>query len=67
MLSNYLMNIIYNLFYLEYIFWLYCFIYVCINILFRDNYLNERIKNLAIYYIFINILIFILFLCIELK
>jgi hypothetical protein len=67
MLSNYLMNIIYNLFYLEYIFWLYCFIYVCLNILFRDNYLNERIKNLAIYYIFINILIFILFLCIELK
>ena len=67
MLSNYLMNIIYNLFYLEYIFWLYCFIYVCLNILFRNNYLNERIKNLAIYYIFINILIFILFLCIELK
>ena len=67
MLSNYLMNIIYNLFYLEYIFCLYCFIYVCLNILFRDNYLNERIKNLAIYYIFINILIFILFLCIELK
>ena len=67
MLSNYLMNIIYNLFYLEYIFWLHCFIYVCLNILFRDNYLIERIKNLAIYYIFINILIFILFLCIELK
>ncbi len=69
MLSNYyFMKIIFNLFFIEYFFWLFCFIYVCWNILHNRNYdRNDKIKNLAIYYIFINILIFILFLYNELK
>ena len=68
MLSNYyFMKIIFNLFFLEYVFWLFCFIYVCLNILFRNYDGIDKIKNLAIYYIFINVLIFILFLCNELK
>lgn len=59
---NNFLRILNNLFVIEINFWMIAFIIVCFNIIIsRDNLLNEKIKNLAIFYILTNIIIFILF------
>ena len=59
---NIFLRILYNLFVFENNFWMFAFFMVCLNILIsRYNNLIEKIKNLAIFYILTNIIIFIIF------
>ena len=59
---NIFLRILYNLFVFENYFWMFAFFMVCLNIIInRDNILIEKIKNLAIFYILTNIIIFIIF------
>ena len=59
---NIFLRILYNLFVIEINFWMLAFFMVCLNIIInRDNILIEKIKNLAIFYILTNIIIFIIF------
>jgi len=59
---NIFLRILYNLFVIENNFWMFAFFMVCLNILIsRNNNLIEKIKNLAIFYILTNIIIFIIF------
>ena len=59
---NIFLRILYNLFVIENYFWMFVFFMVCLNILIsRYNNLIEKIKNLAIFYILTNIIIFIIF------
>ena len=59
---NIFLRILYNLFVFENYFWMFAFFMVCLNILIsRYNNLIEKIKNLAIFYILTNIIIFIIF------
>ena len=59
---NIFLRILYNLFVFENYFWMFAFFMVCLNIIInRYNNLIEKIKNLAIFYILTNIIIFIIF------
>ena len=59
---NIFLRILYNLFVFENYFWMFAFFMVCLNIIInRYNILIEKIKNLAIFYILTNIIIFIIF------
>ena len=59
---NIFLRIFYNLFVFENYFWMFAFFMVCLNIIInRYNILIEKIKNLAIFYILMNIIIFIIF------